>query len=238
MLGLISGGDESAYRDEVSGLTAWCSENNLQLNTTKTKELILDFRKGRADPAPLYIQGVCVERVQSMRFLGVQISEDLSWTANTTAVVKRAQQRLHFLRVLRRNNLEERLLVTFYRATIESIMAYCVTAWYAGCSAADRRALQRVINTAQRITGCSLPSLEDIASSRYLSRAGNIIKDSSHPGNHMFDLLPSGRRYRSHRTRTTRLRNSFFPTAITAVNNSGRFFIDHIDQKEKSNSAL
>ena len=219
VVGLISGGDESDYRDEVNRLTAWCSANNLPLNTTKTKEIILDFRKGRADPATLYIHGDCVERVSSIRFLGVQLSEDLSWTANTTAAVKKAQQRLHFLRVLRRNNLEEKLLVLFYRATIESILVYCITAWYAGCSAADRRALQRVINTAQKITGCSLPSLEDIASSRYHSRAVSIIKDTSHPSNHLFDLLPSGRRYRSHKTRTNRLRNSFFPRAISTMNN-------------------
>ncbi|XP_034077711.1 protein FAM184A-like [Gymnodraco acuticeps] len=40
------------------------------------------------------------------------------------------------------------------------------------------------------------PSLEDIYTSRCLSRAKNIIKDSSHPGFHRFNLLPSGRRCR------------------------------------------
>ncbi|XP_071353023.1 uncharacterized protein [Trachinotus anak] len=190
----------------------------LQYNVSEKNCHDWRLRKGGEDPAPLYIHGDCVERVHTMSFLGVQISDDLSWTANTSAVERKAQQRLHFLRVLRRNNLEERLLVTFYRATIESILAYCITAWYAGCSAADRRALQRVVCTAQKITGCSLPSLEDIANSRYLSRAGNIIKDPSHPCNHLFDLLPSGRRYRSHKTRTNRLRDSFFLRAITAVN--------------------
>uniref|UniRef100_A0A1A8H0B6 Alkylated DNA repair protein AlkB homologue 8 N-terminal domain-containing protein n=1 Tax=Nothobranchius korthausae TaxID=1143690 RepID=A0A1A8H0B6_9TELE len=154
-----------------------------------------------------------------MRFLGVVVSDDLSWSANTTAVSKKAQQRLHFLRVLRRNNLEERLLVTFYKATIESILAYGITIWYAGCTAADRKVLQRVIHSAQRIIGCSLPSLEDLACPRYLSRAFNIIKDKFHPGNHLFQLLPSGRRYRSQRTRTNRFRDSFFPRAIVAVNN-------------------
>ena len=54
--------------------------------------IIMDFRKGRADPAPLIINGECVERVHSFRFLGVQISDDLSWTVNTTAVVKKTQQ--------------------------------------------------------------------------------------------------------------------------------------------------
>ncbi|KAJ8366801.1 hypothetical protein AAFF_G00342340, partial [Aldrovandia affinis] len=38
----------------------------------------------------------------------------------------------------------------------------------ASCSAVDRRALQRVINVAQKTIGCSLPSLEDIFSSRYI----------------------------------------------------------------------
>uniref|UniRef100_A0A3P9ISK5 Reverse transcriptase domain-containing protein n=1 Tax=Oryzias latipes TaxID=8090 RepID=A0A3P9ISK5_ORYLA len=218
VVGLISGEDETLYRDEVSRLEKWCSGNNLHLNTTKTKEIILDFRKGKVNPPPLYINGVSVDRVHSIRYLGVLITEDLSWTANTTAAVGKAQQRLHFLRILRRNNLDKKLLVTFYRATIESILTYCITAWYAGCSAADRKALQRVINTAQKITGSPLPSLEDIASSRYTSRARQIIKGSHHPNHHLFQLLPSGRRYRSHKARTNRLKNSFFPRAVNLLN--------------------
>ena len=78
----------------------------------------------------------------------------------------------------------------YYRATIENILAYCITVWYMGCSTADRRALQRVINTAEKITGCSLPSLDVIASSRYLSSAKNIIMDPFHPSYQLFDLLP------------------------------------------------
>ncbi|KAK3525680.1 hypothetical protein QTP70_004899 [Hemibagrus guttatus] len=40
--GLISWGNESAYRDEVEQLTVCCRENNLLLNTSKTKELVID----------------------------------------------------------------------------------------------------------------------------------------------------------------------------------------------------
>ena len=100
VVGLITGGDESAYRDEVQWLLEWCAANNLTLNTIKTKEVIMDFRRHRADPAPLHINGDCVERVSTFKFLGTHISEDISWSANTSAVVKKAQQRLHFLRVL------------------------------------------------------------------------------------------------------------------------------------------
>ena len=105
-------------------------------------------------------------------------------------------QRLHFLRVLRENNLECKLMVVFYHQfdqyTVESVLTHCISAWYSGCSAADKRALQRVINTAQKITGCSLPSMEIIARDRYLGRANNIMKDSSHPGHQLFGQVNSG----------------------------------------------
>lgn len=35
--GLVSKGDEAAYREEVQKLTAWCSGNNRELNTAKIK---------------------------------------------------------------------------------------------------------------------------------------------------------------------------------------------------------
>ncbi len=43
VLGLISNIDESAYLDER--LTSWCQHNCLSLKVSKTKELIVDFRK-------------------------------------------------------------------------------------------------------------------------------------------------------------------------------------------------
>ncbi|GAA6107961.1 thymidylate kinase isoform X1 [Tachysurus ichikawai] len=218
VIGLISGDDESAYRDEVRKLEEWCSVNNLSLNTYKTKELILDFRRCHTEPAPLYINGECVERVNTFKFLGVHISNNLSWCTNTLATIKKAQQRLYFLRMLRKNNIESKLLVSFYRSTIESVLVYCISVWYSSCTAADKKALHKIVNTAQKITGCPLPSLESIAHSHYLSRAKNIIKDTFHPGHHLFNLLPSGRRYRSLRAKTARLQNSFFPVATRTLN--------------------
>jgi len=156
--------------------------------------------------------------VESFKFLFIHISADLSWSANTTALVKKAQQRLHFLRVLRKEQLKTQLLVTFYRSTIESLLTYAVTVWHSSCTEADRRRLQRVTNTAQKIIGCPLPSLTAIYNSRCLSRARNILRDTTHPGSHLINLLPSGRCFRSIRARTNRVRDSFFPKAVTILN--------------------
>ena len=57
----------------------------------------------------------------------------LDWSAYTKAVVKKG--------VLRKNTLEGKLLLAFYCSTIENILAHCISGWYTGCSAADRRAL-------------------------------------------------------------------------------------------------
>lgn len=67
----------------------------------------------------------------------------------------------------------------------------------------------------------SLPSLENISISCCLRRTKAITSDPSHPAYPMFDLLPSGRRYRSIKSRTSRLMNSFFPWAIRTVNTQG-----------------
>lgn len=56
---------------------------------------------------------------------------------------------------------------------------------------------RREKSSAQKITSSQLPSLEDIYRTRCLSRARNVIKDSSHPNNHFFTLLPSGKHYQS-----------------------------------------
>ena len=113
----------------------------------------------------------------------MHIQEDLSWRTNTTAIIKKAQQRLYFLRVLRNYHLREELLVAFYRISVESIISYCICVWFSGCTAAERKALQRVINSAQKIISCPLPSLEELYNTRCLKKATKIAGDPSHPGN-------------------------------------------------------
>ncbi|KAI3359202.1 hypothetical protein L3Q82_002719 [Scortum barcoo] len=115
--------------------------------------------------------------------------------------------------------MDSRILCSFYRCTIERILTGCITAWYSSCTALNRKALQRVVKAAQHITRTELPSMEDLYTQRAVCRkkATKIIKDPSHPSHpsyKLFCLLPSGRRFRSIRARTTRLRDSFIPQAI------------------------
>ncbi len=159
-----------------------------------------------------------MERVSSFKYLGVHINEDLTWTLNTIQPVKKAQQRLYFLRRLRKFGMSAKILCNFYNCIVESILTSCITVWYGSTTVMDRKRLQRVVKTVEKITRTPLPSLQSIYHRRVHRRAASILKDPTHPQHGLFTLLPSGRRYRSVKCRTTRLKNSFFPTAIRLLN--------------------
>ncbi len=91
------------------------------------------------------------------------------------------------------------------------------------------------------LRGLSLPSLQELYTSRVKKRAKKVILDPSHPAHALFELLPSGRRYRSLSTKTARHKNSFSPGHIppeqhitpqycTSVNNSSNLhlYIGHM----------
>ncbi len=158
--------------------------------------------------------------VSSFKYLGVNISEDLTWTTHIQTQVKKARQRLYHLRQLRKFRVSPTILKTFYAGTIESVLTQCISVWYGNSSSQDCKALQRVVRLAERISGSALPSLQDIYLKRCRSRAIKIIKDSNHPGNCLFTLLPSGKRFRSLMAKTERLRRSFFPKAIRLLNSN------------------
>ncbi|KAM4541264.1 uncharacterized protein V3H82_023100 [Fundulus diaphanus] len=218
VVGLIRDDNDQDYREEVEQLVGWCRDNRLILNVEKTKEIIVDFRKNRPRHAPLLINNSAVEVVSSTKFLGVHITDNLTWTANTTSLVKRAQKRLYFLRRMRRARLPPPILTTFYRSTIDSIRTSCLTVWGGGCSAADWKNVRRVVRTAEWIIGGPLPSIKDISFQRCMSRACNIIRDPSHPHHGLFSPLPSGKRFRSICCRSSRFCKSFFPAAIRLLN--------------------
>ncbi len=147
VIGLIQDSDESAYRQEVKELAVWCSLNNLELNTIKTVEMIVDFRRNPPALSPLTIMNSTVTTVESFRFLGTTISQDLKWDTHIVSIVKKAQQRLYFLRQLRKFNLPQEQLKQFYSAIIESVLCTSITVWFSSATKSDLRRLKRVVRT-------------------------------------------------------------------------------------------
>ena len=166
---------------------AYCRANNLRLNISKTKEMIVDFRRrAHSEPPLLVIEGEVVERVTCFKFLGTQIANDLTWTHHTDDIRKKAQQRLHFLRCLKKWGMSRKTLHNFYSCVIESVLTGGITTWYGNTTDYDRKALQGVVNAAQKTIGLELPAIEDLYNQRCLKKAKAITSDNTHPGHHLF----------------------------------------------------
>ncbi|KAK3522942.1 hypothetical protein QTP86_009718 [Hemibagrus guttatus] len=181
VVGLISKNDESAYREVVQRLTAWCKANSLSLNVDKKKEMVVDFRRAQSDHSPLFIDGFPVQIIKRTKFLGVHLAENFTWSLNTTSSTKKSHQRLYFLRRLRKAHLPPPILTMFYRGTIESVLSSCITAWFGNCTVSDRKTLQQIVKTAEKIIGVSRPSITDMYTTRCIRKANSIVDDPKHP---------------------------------------------------------
>ncbi|KAK3534908.1 hypothetical protein QTP70_001993 [Hemibagrus guttatus] len=112
-------------------------------------------------------------------YRGTTITKELKWEQNIRSLTKKAQQRMYFLWQLKKFLLSLKMLVNFYTAIIESILTSSITVWFAAATARDKAKLQRVIHSAEKVIGCSLPSLQELYVSRSRRRAAKIAADPS-----------------------------------------------------------
>ncbi|KAI3366973.1 hypothetical protein L3Q82_009258, partial [Scortum barcoo] len=90
IVGCVSEGNDCEYRKVIMDFVDWCELNHLQVNASKTKEMVIDFsRKPSSDIAPVNIQGLDIERVRTYKFLGVHLNNKLDWTDNTDSLYKK-----------------------------------------------------------------------------------------------------------------------------------------------------
>ncbi len=196
------------YREEVAQLAEWCGANNLSLNVSKTKEVVMNFRRNSVDHPPLNIDSSTVERVSSTKFLGVHITEDLTWTTNTMSISKKAQISAGW-----------KEQVSLHPSSPLSTGEPLRACWPAASLSGTGTVVQQTARPSSgQWTQQQKPSVPLFPPSLFLARcsskANSIVKDSTHPSHSLFQLLPSGRWYRSIRARSNRLLNSFFPQAV------------------------
>ena len=83
-----------------------------------------------------------------------------------------------------------------------------------------KQTLQRANKTTQNIIRTHLQNISDICEVGDLRRAQRIFKDDTHPCHSLFTLLPSGKRYRSIRFRSTKPSSSLISQAVRLLNSS------------------
>jgi len=130
---IIPASNSSTSELELDHIRSWATSNNLQLNPTKSKELIFFAQQSRlhtAQPRPCH----GIEQVESITALGVTINNRSSVTEHVTKVLTSCSSLLYALRILRTHGKTATLL--FFVLVVAKLL-YCSPAWSGFCSAAD-----------------------------------------------------------------------------------------------------
>ena len=132
-------------QEELDHISKWAANNNLALNVSKTKEMIVKRPHTKTDIPPV-TPGV--ERVAFMNILGVMFQENMSFTMQVDRLVARGAQTMYALGTLKNHGLNKCALWEVTRATLLSRLTYASQAWWGMLDGAGRQRLQGIINRA------------------------------------------------------------------------------------------
>lgn len=210
-------GTESDHGSALPDFVKWCDDSLLDLNVSKTKELIIDFRKKGTNTSVCRIHGEDVEIVNHYKYLGTVFDSQLKFERNSESVVKRAQQRVHLLRRINSFGVSKSILCTVYLSYIESLLTFSFICWFGNISVKDRNCLNNIVKVCSKIIGIQMCDLNSLWEKRVLEKVNSLMKQHHILGDE-FVLMPSGRRYLEPPRKTNRYGRSFIPSAIRLLN--------------------
>jgi Reverse transcriptase (RNA-dependent DNA polymerase) len=123
-------GDEDFHRaqSELEILSRWCVDNELRLNLNKCK--IISFTRGRATLRYDYeLSNHTLERVDSIRDLGVLLDPKLDFRIHVDGLIVRAARMLGYVRRIGREFKDPYTLKTLYVSFVRSLLEYAATIW-------------------------------------------------------------------------------------------------------------
>ena len=217
IIGNITNNVTSLYMEQIEIFVKWCDTNFLNLNVRKTKEMIIDFRNIKGVNVETKIKGEKVDVVNCYKYLGVLVDDSLKFGDNVHNTYKKCCQRIRYLRGLAEIRIDRGILSMFYKSIIESVLSFCIVAWYGSSNKLDLKKLHKIVRIARKM-GVEAKSLQELYNDKILKLARKIMKDKEHLLNKQFSYLKSGRRLTVPRQRTTRYANTFVPSAIRYFN--------------------
>ncbi len=116
--------DHNALQKDLSSLNKWASEWGMKFNAKKCYVLSVNTKSSQY----YELDNTILEEVQSSPYLGVQVSNDLSFNAHTSTISSKASSILGFLK----RNLQHtpsHLRRTAYLSLVRSTLEYAATVW-------------------------------------------------------------------------------------------------------------
>ena len=125
MIGLIKDDDDTIYQQQLAMFVNHCDANFLELNVSKTKEMIIDFRISCSPPSSIVLKGSGRPRVIiTYKYIGIMIDNKLAWHDHIDYLIKRLNVRMYCFRKLNYFDVDKRILALFYESFVASVWRY------------------------------------------------------------------------------------------------------------------
>ena len=122
---IYAGSDSQAphLQEAADAAYMWTIQNDMKINKSKTKELVIDLSKTRTNFPTIRIDGTDTQRVTEAKILGITITSNLTWDVHVYEITRKAGKRLFLLLQLKRSGIPVENLLTVYitvvRPTLE-----------------------------------------------------------------------------------------------------------------------
>ena len=131
---------------ELQKVNMWLKKNKLSLNMNKTKLMIFNRQQKKIKELNITINGTNIKRVQSFNFLGVSLSESMSWANHLLFIKKKISKVIGILYRLKNTFLLE-VLKTLYKSLVLSYINYGLLLWdvkVKNLKVIQKRAIRRI----------------------------------------------------------------------------------------------
>ena len=125
---------------------------------------------------------------------------------------------MYLIRKLKSFDVDVYILEMVYISFIQSILSFNLVTWYGNLDQKDKNKLNRVVNLANKVIGKLQTPLPEIYDDFVIKKTKSILNEPSHSLFKKFELMPSGRRYRTASWNRVIFKRSFIPTAINKLN--------------------
>ena len=117
------------------------------INNKKCKVMVFNPHRKYAGTPKLTLSGEggeCLEIVEKMKLLGVQLRSDMRWCDNTDYICKKGFARLWILRRLKGLGASQTELVDVYHKQVRSVLELAVPVWQPGLTKFEKNQIERV----------------------------------------------------------------------------------------------
>ena len=227
---------DSSLQVSTDAILQWSSNNKMQLNATKTKEILISFKRKSETIPRIIIDGQEIERVDDAKLLGVNISSNLTWNTHVDTISVKASQRTYLLYRLKHSGLDPHEIISVFISIIRPLLEYACQVWHTCLTVEQTHKLESFQKRACRIAAPNLSysdALEFFKLTPLSARREQLCKTyfekMSQPTHKLHHLLPAPKT-RHHdlrascnlptpRTRTERHKKSFLPYALRNFQN-------------------